>query len=67
MKATIYAEIPYEVGETKRCITPCPYNKTLSPDAPLKVGSIGCMVCEYNEGYNQETKIVHCSHPDVRN
>lgn len=67
MKATIYAEIPYEVGETKRCITPCPYNETLIDGTPVRVGSLCCITCAYSVGYNETDKIVRCSHPDARN
>ena len=67
MKATIYAEIPYEVDEGRYCQTPCPYRDTIIDGKKICVGSLLCYGCNYNEGINKMKKIVRCAHPDARN
>lgn len=52
--------IPFELDESKRCITLCPYEQTFIEGEPiqLRVASQGCAACHY---YSSMTnKAVKC-------
>lgn len=64
-------KIPFILDKGGCCNTPCPngikikdviVNPSIEPENVINVGSILCMECEHNSGFDEDSDNVNCNY-----